>query len=358
MSPVTLSSLLTFAIVGVSLATAQVTGTYPAVPLASKTYTTPADLPYKVDTDEGLVRGTQRGYNICNSTTENQNSLCQTSYFNDLSDFCLWAPPEPGHNVGDVEGEMVAWCSKPGHGTRLIPAGALYGAQFLKTPDYIQVVGFIDQTKINMNAEDYGGEMDPHGADLRGNPMGGVMFSRAWSATNSYVQVREWTNFMGGNAFCLKACDPSKGNASHYCEHIFDRIGCAFNAPNNAQNNTFVSCDAENADFPGVYTSSGRVMTYTQPPESLGPITTIPYTARVPASSNCVTSSSAALYANLPTASSVRPSGSSLSTSRSSSRTSIRATSTPASSTTSDGVVLAISGASVLGVVFSALLLA
>ena len=61
---------------------------------------------------------------------------------------------------------MVAWCSKSGHGTRLIPAGALTGVQFLKTSDYIQIVGFIDQTKVNIAGGDYGGEMDPHGADL------------------------------------------------------------------------------------------------------------------------------------------------------------------------------------------------
>jgi len=61
---------------------------------------------------------------------------------------------------------MVAWCTKPGHGTRLIPAGALTGVQFVKSPAYVQVVGFIDQTKINMLPGDYGGEMDPHGADL------------------------------------------------------------------------------------------------------------------------------------------------------------------------------------------------
>lgn len=61
---------------------------------------------------------------------------------------------------------MVAWCSKPGHGTRLIPAGALTGIQFLKTPDYIQLVGFLDQTLVGIAAGDFGGEMDPHGADL------------------------------------------------------------------------------------------------------------------------------------------------------------------------------------------------
>jgi len=82
------------------------------------------------------------------------------------ADFCLWAPSKPGEEVGAIEGEMIAWCTKPGHGTRLIPEGALTGVQYMKTPDYVQVVGFIDQTKINMLKGDYGGEMDPHGADL------------------------------------------------------------------------------------------------------------------------------------------------------------------------------------------------
>lgn len=83
-----------------------------------------------------------------------------------VPDFCLWAPSTPNKTVGEAEGEMIAWCTKPGHGTRLIPAGALTGVQMLKTADYIQVVGFIDQTLINMADGDYGGEMDPHGADL------------------------------------------------------------------------------------------------------------------------------------------------------------------------------------------------
>lgn len=36
----------------------------------------------------------------------------------------------------------------------------------MRTPDYVQVVGFIDQTLINIQAGDFGGELDPHGADL------------------------------------------------------------------------------------------------------------------------------------------------------------------------------------------------
>ena len=96
--------------------------------------------------------------------------LCGLFLTTIATDFCLWAPAEPGKTVGQIEGEMIAWCSKPGHGARLIPDGALQGIQFLRTPDYIQVVGFIDQTKINMASDDYGGEMDPHGADLVRGP--------------------------------------------------------------------------------------------------------------------------------------------------------------------------------------------
>jgi len=49
------------------------------------------------------------------------------------------------------------------------------------------------------------------------------------------------------------------------------------------QNGTFESCEGENQDFPGVYTQNSQTMTYTQPPESLGPITTMPYTVEVTA---------------------------------------------------------------------------
>lgn len=103
---------------------------------------------------------------------------------------------------------------------------------------------------------------------------------------------------MGGGAFCFKACDPAGANAANYCQHIYDRIGCAYNAPNAAQDGVFVACEGDNQDFPGVYTSNGQVITYSQPPESLGAISTMPYQPRVPASSNCVTYSSAELFAS------------------------------------------------------------
>ncbi|KAJ2915386.1 hypothetical protein MD484_g5027, partial [Candolleomyces efflorescens] len=295
-------SRIAAALVAVSASTlvaSQVTGTFPPVPLASKTFASPADLPYKVDTDVGLVRGVQSGYNICNSTTENQEYLCQTAYFNSFDDWCIWGPKDPNGVVGNIEGEMIAWCSKPGHGTRLIPQGALTGLQWIQTSDYVQAVGFLDQTLVNIAEGDWGGEMDPHGADLRGNPMGGVLFSTAFGGSTP-AQVIEWHNFIGGNKFCFKACDQSKPNAAHYCEHIFDRIGCDYNIPNNAVDGVFEHCKGDNQDFPGIYTENGEVKTYTQPPESLGAISTMPYQPKVPAHSECVTFSSAAVFTGLP----------------------------------------------------------
>ena len=228
--------------------------------------------------------------------------LSLVTHINLSLDFCLWAPPNSLSTIGDTEAEEVAWCTKPGHGSRLIPADALQGVQFMQTPDYRQVVGFIAQTNINLLSNDTGGELDPHGADFRGNPLGGLVYSSAFSPDNkTYEQVIEWHNFMGGNVFCFKICDPAGSNAANYCQHIFDRIGCAYNAPNNAKNGTFESCQGANQDFPGVYTdASGQVQTYTQPDESLGAISTMPYQPKVPASSNCVTYTSSLIYTGLP----------------------------------------------------------
>jgi hypothetical protein len=173
----------------------------------------------------------------------------------------------------------------------------------MRTKSYVQVTGYIKQANINIAANDNGGELDPHGADRRGNPLGGLVFSNAFASNggnnNSYQQVVEWHNFMGAGRFCFKACDPVDPDDRKYCEHIYDRIGCEYNAPAAYVDGKFESCEGENQDFPGIYTdASGAVQTYKQPPESAGDIKTMPYQPRVPASSNCVPFQSAALYDN------------------------------------------------------------
>jgi hypothetical protein len=102
--------------------------------------------------------------------------------------------------------------------------------------------------------------------------------------------------FLGGNIAAIKICNPAGSNPGGYCKNTLDRIGVAYNMPSQAQNGTFEVCDSDPMDIPGVYTSNGQTLTYVQPAESLGPISTIPYQPRVPASSNCVTYQSSALY--------------------------------------------------------------
>jgi hypothetical protein len=72
--------------------------------------------------------------------------------------------------VGDSEREAVVYCTKSGRGTRLIPNTTLLGVHFVKTPEYVQVTGVGDFTKINILKGDSGGELDNRGADGKGNP--------------------------------------------------------------------------------------------------------------------------------------------------------------------------------------------
>ena len=82
--------------------------------------------------------------------------MCQTAWINDADDFCLWAPPKVGA-IGDTEQNEVAWCTKSGRGTRVIPDGTLKGVHFIRTKDYVQVTGVGDFTKINVKKGDEGG---------------------------------------------------------------------------------------------------------------------------------------------------------------------------------------------------------
>ncbi len=66
----------------------------------------------------------------------------------------------------------------------------------MKTADYVQVVGLIKQDQIYIQANDSGGELDPHGADQRGNPLGGLLFSKAFGSSTNFVQAVEWHKYV------------------------------------------------------------------------------------------------------------------------------------------------------------------
>jgi len=325
MSPVALSALL--ALAAVSRVRAQSGTPTVTTPLVDKTYAW-GQQPYQVDPLD-LTRGPQQGYNICNSTTQNQNSMCQTMVVNHIDDFCLWAPPLPNSTIGDTEGEEVAWCTKPGYGTRLIPEGALQGMQYLIAPDYIMLTGFVNQALIDMDPTDFGGELDPHGADLRGNPIGGLVYTNAYPTTNtdntSFTQVNEWTEYIGSNQFCIKICNPASTNQLSMCNNRYDLIGITFNCPAQPTNGTFEVCDSDDMTPVGVYTSGGQTLTWSQP--DVGPVTSVPYVATAPASSNCRTYASTDLFTALPTPSGASSSGSAAPTGSSGSSSGNRASS-------------------------------
>ncbi|RDX57386.1 hypothetical protein OH76DRAFT_1476784 [Lentinus brumalis] len=195
----------------------------------------------------------QSGTNQC-GTGSDQNSMCQNLYINGIDDFCLFAPPEPGADsvIGNTERIEVAWCLKPGYGTRLIPDGAITGAHFVQTPDYVQVTGVGDLTKLNIPKGDEGGELDPHGADGNGNPIGGLVFS---SAFGDLQQIHEWTNFMAADEFCIRACKDGP-KAPALCQHIYDVMGCGWNMPGNYNAGSFDQCQGDTGEPMGVYGTS------------------------------------------------------------------------------------------------------
>ncbi|KAF9446482.1 hypothetical protein P691DRAFT_673530 [Macrolepiota fuliginosa MF-IS2] len=219
----------------------------------------------------------QTGTNKC-GTQSSQTSMCQNAFLNAVDDFCLYAPPNPGPDsvIGNTEREEVSWCIKNGTGTRLIPDGAITGVHFVQTPDFVQVTGIGDLTLLNVPKGDAGGELDPHGADGNGNPIGGLVFS---SAFGQLEQIQEWTNFMSDTEFCFRACKPGP-MAATWCQHIYDVMGCAWNMPGNYDTG-FDSCAADSGEPMGVY--GGSTFFQGQP--------ATPPAHPIPASSSCTTTS-------------------------------------------------------------------
>ncbi|KAF8888567.1 hypothetical protein BD779DRAFT_449571 [Infundibulicybe gibba] len=195
----------------------------------------------------------QSGTNQC-GTALNQTGLCQNAYVNSVDDWCVWGPPNPGPDsmIGSIERIAVAWCIKNGTGSRLIPDGAITGAHFLQTPDFVQVTGVGNLQLINIPAGDAGGEMDPHGADGNGNPIGGLVFTTAFGELQ---QIHEWTNFISEKMFCIRLCKPGP-RAQEWCEHIYDVMGCQWNIPANYDPGVFESCKGDSGQPMGVYGAS------------------------------------------------------------------------------------------------------
>ncbi|KAG9034611.1 hypothetical protein FRB95_012931 [Tulasnella sp. JGI-2019a] len=286
-------SLLAFALFGSALAAPQVVSTTAPVSssvVASSTHAVttaasknpvvnpPAHTPtYSATYTFGNLPNTtetgQTGTNNC-GTVSSSSSKCQNLFINSVTDFCLYGPPSPNTISMDEEIE-VAYCLNEGYGTRVFPPGTILGAHFVHTPDYVQVTGNGDFTKIGVTKGDAGGELDPHGATGNGNPIGGLVFGNTYGKMQQY---HEWTNFMSVTEFCFRACNPAGTNPAAMCQHIYDLQGCHWNMPANYDDGYFENCLSDSSLPMGVYGTS----TWQQ---SIQPT---PPAHPVPSSSSCV----------------------------------------------------------------------
>ncbi|KAL7414281.1 hypothetical protein BDY24DRAFT_361243 [Mrakia frigida] len=196
----------------------------------------------------------------------NQTSMARLLTLNGIDDFCLFGPPEEGPDslIGNVEPIVVAYCLQARNNARLIPDGTIYSAHFIKTPLYVQIQGFFDGTKINIPYGDDGGELDPHGAENLGNPIGGNVTS---NVSGEDVFYEEWMSFMSYNRSRFRICTAETDDisAALQCEHELDVMGCQFVMPGDYTNNSFTSCDGDAAVAPGLYPQAdGSTSTFRQ----------------------------------------------------------------------------------------------
>ncbi|TXT15776.1 hypothetical protein VHUM_00279 [Vanrija humicola] len=218
----------------------------------------------------------------------NQTSLSRLLSLNGVDDFCMYGPMEPGPDslIGNVEPSVVAYCTQPRNGARLIPDGTIHSAHVIKTPLYVQIHGFWDGTRVNIPAGDTGGELDPHGEKNEGNPIGGNVTTNLATGEDTFYE--EWMSFVSFDQFCLRICTAGtdKVNSGLQCEHKLDIMGCRFvmAIPDlYSTNGTFTFCEGEPAAPPGL----------NNPPQyTVGDLVTPGAPAYWPRTSNCQTFSS------------------------------------------------------------------
>ncbi|CEH14499.1 hypothetical protein CBOM_02340 [Ceraceosorus bombacis] len=198
------------------------------------------------------------------NTPVNQTSMARLVSVNSVDDWCIYGPPENGQTIANVEGEVVAYCTKPRNNARVIPDGTVTAAHFVKTPLYVQLMALGDFTKIGFAPGDQGGELDPHGATNMGNPVGGNVTS---NVSGKDVFYEEWMNFVSADQACIRICIAGTDVAPTplECQHTLDEMGCNWVMPGNYADNSFDTCDGDAAYPPGLFPQpDGSTSTFQQ----------------------------------------------------------------------------------------------
>ncbi|CAO1622674.1 unnamed protein product [Parajaminaea phylloscopi] len=223
-------------------------------------YETPDHLPDQV------APGKQSGSNQCRRRwgDSNPNANCQNLYLNGPDDFCLYSA-KTKTNIEDVEPDVVAFCSRKGYGTRLLPQGMITGLHFIKTPTYGQIALVGDFTKLNLNPKDDGTELDNAGPTGLGNPHGALVYTSLWTNGKKYERSHYWHQFIGYDEASIRWCNPHSSKGYLYCPHIYDRMGSEWNDPARYEKGIFESCDGQEGEVPGFY--NGKQWKQGQKPE-------------------------------------------------------------------------------------------
>ncbi|KAI7859084.1 hypothetical protein BDC45DRAFT_422261, partial [Circinella umbellata] len=133
---------------------------------------------------------------------------------NSEDDFCLFLPPEPGLEVAPYETEGIPFCHSANEvpGAQQFSEGFITTAHYTKNSTYVQVTGYLDRTKYNLQANDGGGQYDNHG---HGKPTGATC-----SGYNYFVTMIEPSD----NRFCIRCCqnkeDCPTGRSEYGCLRI------------------------------------------------------------------------------------------------------------------------------------------
>ncbi|WVW86017.1 hypothetical protein I302_108055 [Kwoniella bestiolae CBS 10118] len=186
-------------------------------------------------------------------------------------DFCVYGLGEEnkGKMISESVDNVISYCSKSGHNTRLIPDGTLKGVTYVRTPSWVQVSGSGDFSLIGISPGDTGAQFDssahtPQGASLI-TSIGGD-------------PAKDWVTMISGQTFCVRACF---GDSS-FCPTQYDSLGCYFLTSNGVGwDNVYQDCEGDDGDPPGVIDGQ----TYTP---GNGPVPT----PSIPAVSNCQPGSS------------------------------------------------------------------
>ncbi|WVQ67136.1 uncharacterized protein L199_005331 [Kwoniella botswanensis] len=239
--------------------------------LVNSQYIPPQALSYRRSYVNSTLAG--RGDESNDKTKDNSDAQSQSKelWLMSHEDFCVYGLSEEnrGKMLSESVDNVISYCSKSGHGTRLIPDGTLKGVTYVRTPSWVQVSGSGDFSQIGISPDDSGAQFDSSSH----NPQGSSLIT-----SQGGDPAKDWVTMISGQTFCVRACfgDPA------FCPTQYDSLGCYFLTSNGVGwHDVWQDCEGDEGDPPGLIDGQ----TYTP---GIGPVPT----QSIPAVSNCQPGSS------------------------------------------------------------------